>query len=45
MSEANRAEYWIAPGRASYLWAAARSALTGVPARIIGENRKIDPAS
>jgi general stress protein 26 len=40
-----RAEYWIAPGRASYLWAAARSALTGVPVRIIGENRKIDPAS
>jgi general stress protein 26 len=37
-----RAEYWIAPGRVSYLLAAARAALTGVPAAVIGENRKID---
>jgi general stress protein 26 len=37
-----RAEYWIAPGRVSYLLAAARAALTGVPAAVIGENRKLD---
>jgi general stress protein 26 len=37
-----RAEYWIAPGRVSYLLAAARAALTGVPASVIGENRKLD---
>jgi general stress protein 26 len=37
-----RAEYWIAPGPVSYLLAAARAALTGVPATVIGENRKLD---
>ena len=37
-----RAEYWIAPGRISYLLAAARAALSGVPVAVIGENRKID---
>jgi general stress protein 26 len=37
-----RAEYWIAPGRISYLLAAARAALSGVPVGVIGENRKID---
>jgi general stress protein 26 len=37
-----RAEYWIAPGRISYLIAAARAAATGTPAGIIGENRKIE---
>jgi general stress protein 26 len=37
-----RGEYWIAPGRVSYLLAAARAALSGVPAAVIGENRKID---
>lgn len=37
-----RAEYWLAPGRVSYLLAAARAALTGVPVAVIGENRKID---
>jgi general stress protein 26 len=37
-----RAEYWIAPGRISYLLAAARAAMTGVPVGVIGENRKID---
>lgn len=36
-----RAEYWIAPGRVSYLLAAARAALTGTPAGVIGENRKL----
>jgi general stress protein 26 len=36
-----RAEYWIAPGRISYLLAAARAVLTGTPARVLGENRKI----
>jgi general stress protein 26 len=36
-----RAEYWIAPGRASYLLAAARAAVTGKPADVIGENHKI----
>jgi general stress protein 26 len=37
-----RAEYWIAPGRVSYLLAAARAALTGVPVAVIGANRKLD---
>jgi general stress protein 26 len=37
-----RAEYWIAPGRTSYLIAAATAALTGIPAGIIGENRRIE---
>jgi general stress protein 26 len=37
-----RAEYWMAPGRASYLIAAATAAVTGKPAGVIGENRKID---
>jgi general stress protein 26 len=35
-----RAEYWIAPGRTSYLLAAATAAVTGTPAGVIGENRK-----
>lgn len=37
-----RAEYWIAPGRASYLIAAAAAVVTGKPAAVIGENRKLD---
>ena len=37
-----RAEYWIAPGRTSYLLAAARAAMTGVPLGVIGENRKLE---
>jgi general stress protein 26 len=37
-----RAEYWIAPGRASYLVAAVTAAITGTPAGVIGENRKIE---
>lgn len=37
-----RAEYWLAPGRSAYLVAAARAALTGKPAGIIGENRKLE---
>jgi general stress protein 26 len=37
-----RAEYWIAPGRTSYLLAAAKAAVTGVPAGVIGENRKLE---
>jgi general stress protein 26 len=36
------AEYWIAPGRISYLIAAARAAVTGTPAGVIGETRKIE---
>lgn len=36
-----RAEYWIAPGRISYLLAAARAAVTGKPVDVIGENHKI----
>lgn len=36
-----RAEYWLAPGRSAYLVAAARAALTGEPAGIVGENRKL----
>jgi general stress protein 26 len=37
-----RAEYWIAPGRTSYLVAAVEAALTGKPAGVIGRNHKID---
>lgn len=37
-----RAEYWLAPGRTAYLVAAAQAALTGKPAGIIGENRKLE---
>jgi general stress protein 26 len=37
-----RAEYWIAPGRTSYLLAAAKAVVTGVPAGVIGENRKLE---
>jgi general stress protein 26 len=36
-----RAEYWIAPGRTSYLVAAAKAAVTGTPAGVIGENHKV----
>jgi general stress protein 26 len=36
-----RAEYWIAPGRTSYLIAAVKAAATGTPAGVLGENRKI----
>lgn len=38
----DRAEYWIAPGRVSYLVAAAKAAVTGTPAAVIGENRKVE---
>lgn len=37
-----RAEYWLTPSRVAYLAAAAKAALTGVPARIIGENHKVE---
>ncbi len=36
-----RAEYWIAPGRISYIVAALTAAVTGTPAGIIGEHREI----
>jgi general stress protein 26 len=36
-----RAEYWIAPGRAAHLIAAAKATVTGIPAQVIGENQKI----
>jgi general stress protein 26 len=36
-----RAEYWLAPGPLSYLVAAAQAVVTGTPAEIIGENRKV----
>ena len=37
-----RAEYWIAPGRISYIVAAVRATVTGVSAGVIGENQKIE---
>lgn len=37
------AEYWIAPGRASYLYAALKAAATGTPTRVIGVNVKVRP--
>jgi general stress protein 26 len=36
-----RGEYWAAPGRLSYLFAAAKATVTGTPATIIGENFKL----
>jgi general stress protein 26 len=38
----HKAEYWIAPGRASYLIAAARAGATGEPVSVLGENRKFE---
>jgi general stress protein 26 len=35
------AEYWIAPGRLSYLVAAAKAVVTGTPVGVIGENSKL----
>jgi general stress protein 26 len=32
------AEYWLAPGRASHLFAALKAAVSGVPAGVVGEN-------
>jgi general stress protein 26 len=37
----DRAEYWIAPGRISYIVAAVRATITGTPAGVIGENQRI----
>jgi len=37
-----RAEYWIAPGRLSYLVAAVAATVTGTPTGVVGENRKIE---
>jgi general stress protein 26 len=37
-----RAEYWIAPGRISYIVAAVTAAITGKPAGVVGENQKLE---
>jgi len=37
-----RAEYWIAPGRLSYLVAAVEAVVTGKPAGVVGESRKLE---
>jgi general stress protein 26 len=36
-----RAEYWIAPGRESYVIAAVKAGVTGKPAGVIGEDHKV----
>ena len=36
-----RAEYWISPGRLSYLVAAVEAVVTGKPAGVVGESRKL----
>jgi general stress protein 26 len=36
-----QAEYWIAPGRVSYLVAAVKATVTGTPAGVIGEHGKV----
>lgn len=36
-----RAEYWLAPGRTSYLVAALRAAISGAPAGVVGENSRL----
>jgi general stress protein 26 len=38
-----RDEYWIAPGRPSYLYAALKAAATGTPAGVIGVNAEVRP--
>jgi uncharacterized protein YecE (DUF72 family)/general stress protein 26 len=35
------AEYWLAPGRTSYLVAALKAAVSGVPAGVVGENSQL----
>ena len=37
----DRAEYWIAPGRASYLYAVLRAVATGTPAGVVGANEQL----
>lgn len=37
----DRAEYWIAPGRASYVYAALKAGATGTPVGVIGANQKV----
>jgi general stress protein 26 len=37
----DRAEYWMAPGRASYVYAALKARATGTPAGVIGANQKL----
>jgi general stress protein 26 len=37
-----QAEYWIAPGRTSYLLAALEAAVSGTPAGIVGEHGKLE---
>jgi general stress protein 26 len=39
--EIERAEYWLAPGKAAHLAAAARAMITGVPAGIVGVHREV----
>lgn len=39
--EIDRAEYWIAPGRASYLYAALKAVTTGTPAGVIGASEQL----
>jgi general stress protein 26 len=34
------AEYWLAPGRVSYVVAAVKAAVTGIPSGVIGKNQK-----
>ena len=35
-----RAEYWIAPGRASHLFEALKATVTGLPAGVVGKNEQ-----
>lgn len=37
----NHAEYWLAPGRGSYLVAALSAVVSGVPAGVVGENSQL----
>ena len=39
--EIERAEYWIAPGRGAYLYAALKAAATGTAAGVLGENKQV----
>ncbi len=42
--EIDRAEYWIAPGWTSYLYATLKAAATGAPAGVIGANEQVRPS-
>ncbi|MBV9726200.1 MAG: pyridoxamine 5'-phosphate oxidase family protein [Gammaproteobacteria bacterium] len=39
--QAERAEYWLAPGKTAHMLAALKARISGIPAGILGENHRI----